>query len=497
MVSKKCFGLFLLSVTLLNIYLSTYTSLEVVGHVQKTQEDATISLRAVNSTMLNPIKLPFMSPTSLPSALPGVQHPSPRRLQFQSMSPTSNFTSTVGLPPSLANPVTTMEPSQSPRTNIATVRPAATMIQTHSHVVGHVPKVQRRPLFVYHKGPGKTGTSTIQCQAGAHVEDLQQDGIHYMGTSTRCTNRTLFDRHQRLRDMVLCTIQGKPENECQRRVQELTNDVRKMRDQNLTLFISEECDTPHMSAFLADIRPYWDFQVILTYRRYYEWLVSMYGQIYALENGQRNRWPRNNVEDDSIPSFRAFFVSERAKYNMIDLLRADRRQFGDVRIFNMHGDKELATRFFCQMVPGANRTCESLSQNKDQARANVRDSRIPFVFDRIAAVAYQRGWVKRNLSRPRVRKAVQKHLVDLLGNQWEDTLPVECLTDVEIDELLNISIATEKEWLPESFVPNVERPNLLDSFDDAKKRKTFCSANVELILDNSDYHWISFFDNLA
>jgi Glycosyltransferase WbsX len=365
-----------------------------------------------------------------------------------------------------------------------------------------VPSQITRPLFIYHAGPALSGAAGIQCAAQKHLDTLAEEGIHYLGgqnNAPQCGRPLKFD----VRAVSQCSG-GTPD--CKARLRSFDAHLEGLRSQKATAMISEVGVADPLKTILSTVRRGWHVRVLLSYRRYHEWLPDIYKQLFPMENFKQ--WPNSVGDDDLIvPSFPDFYrrmhptaadqiQGAKPHSDLLDFFENFRKEYDDIRIFNLHdgfaGSKVSSGDFFCQMLPEFPNTCESFSTDTGSGSPidlTVSEARSPFLHDRLAVGAFFRGWVDKSLDREYVRNAVKKRLADS-GHIY----PLECLSSAEAKAFLQHSVTTEKTVVPTFYASNMGEPDLLSQFFSSLHNNKFCSEDVKRILN--DRNWKPFFRSL-
>jgi hypothetical protein len=362
-----------------------------------------------------------------------------------------------------------------------------------------------KPVFVYHAGPALTGVTGIQCEAVKRLDVLLKDGIEYLGGSgpSECLkggSPLPFN----VQYLSQCSTAS---NACRAKSDSFSAYVERLRSQKVTPMMSEVVKNGPINEFLSSIRRGWHVRVILTYRRYHEWLPDLYGNLYPVESDRYKGWPIANEKSVIIPSFPDFYRSMnpsnkinqlrevKPQRDLMDYIERYREDFDEVRIFNMHdgtaGMEGSNRAFFCQMLPESPHACESFSSEPlSNSLDYLADAKSLYLADRLAVGAYIRGWVHRSLLRDDIRNAVRERLA-----QSNETLPLECLSVQEAQGFLNYSVTMEQKVVPTFSASAVGISVLQSDFFASLKQNTFCSEDINRMLGSSG-DWQEFFQSL-
>ena len=235
-----------------------------------------------------------------------------------------------------------------------------------------------------------------------------------------------------------------------------------------------------------------DVQVILFYRRFFEWILSMYMQ------NKRNGWMKSWARGDS--GNRKNFVTFLASRNISSYVIKEPRytvsaykyykKHFNVSLVNMHaGTGDSLTNFLCSPVLNTPRTCRKRQRNELQVgRSNQVSGRE--VYDEIAMAAYAGGLVDvEKYSRGTARRMIQEHQESYLNRTATD-FPLICPPMHQLNELLEVSIKVEREYFPDFFEAEQE-DKLREKFHKMVSRSQFCSVDTKKVLD--DPQWKTYF----
>jgi len=164
------------------------------------------------------------------------------------------------------------------------------------------------------------------------------------------------------------------------------------------------------------------------------------------------------------------------------------KHFQDVAIFNMHESKRMDIWFFCGSLPEANATCEAMKSRKVN---NQRGASVDLDYRRLVFAAQERGMLGgKDIS---FAANAAQHRQENILNQTAFDFPKECLSNADLQTLLQVSLDEEEHNVPSFFqTPDGEEKLRLD-FDIASNT-TLCSINVDKILMSPS--WVDFFQTL-
>ena len=397
----------------------------------------------------------------------------------------------------------------------------------------------RKPLFILHIGPPKTGTTTLQCYLGLQYQKLvSQDNFHYLGTwyAPLCglpLNYTVSGLQDVPRPVLLTSCYSKHSalpvdetaspyscntDEFIRRWDHFASIIQSHYKMGHNIIMSDEMFHHHFD--LSDVQRLekvlrqnkWNVRILYTYRHFHSSVPSMYRQRndpYATGSGmpfaqQKNIWPGKDG-GYKIQSFRKdnyLFVRDEVRRFMYWV-----KVFGRVDVFNMHSTAEEGDNsnylpsFLCSMMPEVQFLCKSSKTINPQKSRKDNDSSSKLLrYDMIAVAAYEQGLLQNtSMSRPMIRDAVERYCK---SNRWLDIgdFPLDCLSQEEEASFLNESLKQANAMEP-YFHQNQNASQLtpLESeirlgFQLYHERKMFCSIDAETIVQQDI--WKTFFSQL-
>ncbi|KAL3912413.1 MAG: hypothetical protein SGILL_006894 [Bacillariaceae sp.] len=360
--------------------------------------------------------------------------------------------------------------------------------------------LDNRPTLVLHVGPQKTASTTLQnawASPAELLDLLKQDNFAYAKITPE-------------KGMFECGLEnGKKYAGCQAtgKLKKTIGDASRIGH---NLILSDENLDEVYAPTLRQVIPDKDFKVkvVVVYRQIHHWVTSWYSQINKStntdqegnilidENGHLYRDEHTHFPDHGgvyVPPFsqwykefvKAFDPENLAmEHPSIHFKSVYEPLFEDVEIFNMEEPGDLVTNFMCEMVPEAKQSCAALRRGRELPSDNVA---VNLDYDIIAVAAYERGLVRKDMTRSILRKAVEFY-VERKGK----ALPQIC--DEEVQQHV-------RKWLVDS-----ERTIYPDEWDAAKEEKLdelfdeyvatgkLCDVDVDSVLADED--WIAYFDSM-
>jgi hypothetical protein len=234
---------------------------------------------------------------------------------------------------------------------------------------------------------------------------------------------------------------------------------------------------------LRDLLSGWEVHIVVTYRRFYEWSVSKFGQEYRDGRGDWEIWRPpdkeriKNIKDyltrDRLNQFHSRFISTQA-YQMY-------KEAGfNTQIVNYHASDDIVETMFCLEELNATHACKAVQERKMEAliKSNIGEST---AFDEIAVAAHEAGLIDGSVvTRPFARKAIQEYHEQVQGLTIDD-LPKDCVSGDELRLMETISLADELLLFPSFFNSSEGESALRSKFEEYKTTK-LCAVDTEAVL---------------
>ncbi len=274
--------------------------------------------------------------------------------------------------------------------------------------------------------------------------------------------------------------------------------------------------------------------IVATYRRYYEWIAAFHHDRYkdvnlydtivssvdkndiSLQQHQRRRLIPSLYHElqfnpsfqeelnhkytlPTVSRFRTIFTTTAtaAAATKNDNTINDKDTNNAVVVMNYHDqNKAISEQFYCDIVPHAYRTCESVKKAAKKVSSSLNTDIIHGrVYEELAFGAHQLGLVKLS------GHADTKNVVDAIrifhanNLNGENDFPLKCLPKEMLNDIWKISLQAEKEFGTgdaKNSSANVIS-GMKDEFDKYSK-STFCEVDVDTVLALPE--WINFFKEL-
>jgi len=354
--------------------------------------------------------------------------------------------------------------------------PTPVLMAANSDAEKH-PQTEARPIFFLHVGPHKTGTTTIQDSFDSNPA-LRSDNYTFLGMRNPPSERDTFGVRAGLRQFrkVQSNIFLNKLGEVIHK-ENAGNFIVSTEDFSLTLSAVNK-NGVNFFTLLANSLEGWDIHVAVGYRRHYDWLSSLYNQRHKNKNHRQSfvDWYRHAKHIQQGHGKDCFLAYSKMK-----------QHFETVSVINMHSPCDLMTNVYCNILPNATNACawykEKLeSEVMEDAHANPS---VPVWPMTVAEEAKYRGF--RSARQVDIKDRIMKY-----ANEINYTLPLECVTPREEQEILETSLRYEKAMVPEFFASPLGEQELRNGFEKAVKDKKLCSVNTTHVFQ--DEQWLRFFN---
>ena len=359
-------------------------------------------------------------------------------------------------------------------------------------------------LFI-HVGPVKTGSTSIQCNLQVNPF-LKVDSYYFLGKMDRqCapTKHRLVRPQKEFMHVQAFVFQYIKRGWFQQEVhlpyrQSFIEEMNQRNRHGIQTILSGEefCgilglpdDLFQLFANLLDeLEQEVTFQVV--YRDFFEWAVSRYS-FYELWHFPVDKFQGRSMAsilDDKVVD--VFAVANTKACSPHDIwayfnskLPAFRKKVR-VEVFNMHGEGDVGNRYVCSL-PNAQNACEASMKNLHLGTSRPTNMNL-LHSDRIAAAAwkaemfYNASMLKTR--RREINQVIQDHVQNHLNSSFID-LPLECLSEEQLESLLQVSLRYGEDMLGNDF--NAE--NMKSKFQKQIEQKKFCSVNVSAVLLDPDW----------
>lgn len=295
---------------------------------------------------------------------------------------------------------------------------------------------------------------------------------------------------------------GVRESDCHEKLfEEQKKKIRKAQKASVDILLSSEGFDNSKVKYdeLKELLSGFDIKIVVVYRRFFEWLISLYGERKRQRSDGRyhfDEWGYTKVKNiKEWLADRKRIMGLHGQFFSSVVYDRYKLEF-NTSLVNFHASGDVVEEFFCLDVLNATVACSAKRKHKHHlAKARVGVSPSAFSYDEIVVAGYKSGLLDGSaISRADARKAVQKRQEQDLNLTSLD-FPTDCLADEFLQLIENVSIAEEQRLLPSFFNSNKGEMELRAKFVAAKNSNRFCGIDTEkLLLDPS---WKQFLSELG
>lgn len=359
-------------------------------------------------------------------------------------------------------------------------QPKARIATSHHQLLP--PAAQRRPTFIYHPGPPKMGTTSLQCALSANQQLLANDGYIFAGKIPQkfCPNTLLAgspssETIQLSREALECLTNLPCQHAIQKSIRNsnrthalvatLTEQLGRISEHDSVkgLILSDETHSinhgepsysnlPHLLThdIFAASKTNWTKHLVVGYRWYWQYWLSTRQEYNRLFTGAGTKQRMQAWDGRKLQSMVTMLRQEIAAGSNSYLrpythsvLTMYRKFFDNVTILNLHdqgggGGGDVVQQFMCQLLD-APQTCRSYQLSA--ARFNPATPILAADIDRLVMEAANRGWINTTKhGRWFVVNTTLQELKDDLISQMVS----ECASKVDLTALLQKSLAAEE-----------------------------------------------------
>jgi hypothetical protein len=384
------------------------------------------------------------------------------------------------------------------------------------------------PTMILIVGPIETGISQLDAQLRATHEDLFRDNYVVADNQTSQALHTTcqlelnqvrmqYDMKTKKRGKLSEKLAAVP---CWRSFLEK---LKVLEASSSSFIISDEWMSQQLADYhgigpavldwlsLRETIPNWNVQVVVGYRRFYEWILAAKAAEEKIHLQQHTslppklaRWPGHTRERGMLlePLFPHFIQDAVKKLDVPDTKRIKEMfepYVQDLQILNVHKPPSMRTEFVCNILKNAATACAE-SQNHEE-----EDSRIELeldgdwadyqLLDELVTTAAQRNFIRyKHVTRITATETTQYYVEKRL-RKTAHQLPLSCPDQTQLDRFLKDSQKYEQEIAPDFYKNGGGSKQLRDNFRSLVKQKVFCSLNMRQVL--RERQWRQFFRHLT
>lgn len=356
---------------------------------------------------------------------------------------------------------------------------------------------RQKPRFFLHIGPHKTATTSIQCALYNYKDELKEkDVIVFLGKvdGSFCSSmRKKVLQDDRIRNIDKCII----DTNCWTSV---TQEWEAYHRQGFDMVLSKELLSDlaavnhthptaraHFWSVLTKALVNWNVTVVITYRRYFEWLPSAFNQ-YAYHNRILGRQPWPQSPSQVLPTVADVVAGVvngtlAPPYPFVDeLLKWRFPPHWNIYVMNMHRTNDVVQAFLCTEVLNAKHVC-SHYQPIPPRRTSPQNE---LVYDYLNVQALHWGWMKAG-KRGQLSRSTRAFVQNVLRLSPQD-LPKICPSRALQESFLEYSLAMEKQVLGA-----VDVKDHTDLFWLAAP--SLCTVNAKKVLSTNKTMWKMFYES--
>jgi hypothetical protein len=355
------------------------------------------------------------------------------------------------------------------------------------------------PRFFLHVGPHKTATTSIQCALYQYREELKRnDSILFLGKVDEkfCSfpGKGKITQDHRIRKIDECAGDT---DECWPK---LTSEWEEHRRNGFDMVLSKEGISDLMSLKHSNTRERerfwqamkqalvgWNVTVVLTYRRFFEWLPSAFNQHAFHMRLQARSKPYSHFPDEQPTTMEQMIEgvlrgSMSAPYPFVDtILKRKLPANWNYYVMNMHRTPDVVQAFVCDEVLETRHTCSNY-QPVSQSRQSPADD---LVYDYLNVQAFHWGWWIRQDRRGQRARSTRNFVQNVL-NLSPLSFPQDCPSQSLLEKFLAYSIAME-----DRILGSVDVAHHTDRF--WKFSKHLCTVNATKVLLANSTTWKAFY----
>ena len=298
-------------------------------------------------------------------------------------------------------------------------------------------------------------------------------------------------------------------------VTRFTNEMKRWRRKGRNVVLSNEnysvfyreADYAHMARALGDE---WDVTIVIGYRPYYEWVPSMWSQLYKLKPKEQSGlqdypWHQQPIR----PMFPDYYEKINQGALFADsVVRMVRPYFSNIVMLDLYGadhddnkhtttsssTMSIQSRFICHILQAP--TACAASRRRLEQRVN-QGSLEPIHANAVAYAAAQMGMIDtEQWQRPAVMDALLKHwhrvphptagsgdTVATATDVYE--LPMVCPNANDMEHLWQQTLDREAQIFPSRAQQDPNREaHLRQGLDEKIGKKTYCHVDVARVLED-------------
>ena len=341
---------------------------------------------------------------------------------------------------------------------------------------------ESQPKAIIHVGPFKTGSTAIQVAAGekylsklrdANIVPIVHDYEAYHFSSCFMLSKIPYEY------VDICK-----QERAKKLYSKITNQINRARQNGETVLFSSEglsldVDIDSVKKFFHGF----DIHVVVVYRRYFEWAVSGFGQIYRHYPNldQWGMWRESQPWRQNVVTYLSDPQRLKVKYahgHTLEIYKRYQDAGVNMHVVNFHDDSGVVKAFFCHEVLNTPEICD-LERQGTPTVANKAETTL---YDELAVAAKESGLLDGiEVTRPTARRLLQDYYENELGLSESD-LPHTCIEGRALQLLNDISVQVESHELVRTLDEKFGFEEELSQRFEAYKTTKFCSVDTAVVL---------------
>jgi hypothetical protein len=350
---------------------------------------------------------------------------------------------------------------------------------------------RKKPRMFLHIGPHKSATTSIQCALYHYGPQLRNDSMVFLGkVDAGWCNFGKIQQDSRIRTIDKCI----KDESCWTNMTQEWKDYAK---QGIDMVLSKEVLSDWASSkhskpefrerfwgSLGSALQGWNVTVLLTYRRYFDWLPSAFNQHAYHTRLQTNQpWPR---QDEPVETFENFLIkvqegTKTPPYPFLDdILEYSFPPSWKVHIMDLEESEDIVSTLICDVLQ-ANYTCQNYQPLPPSRESSIKE----LMYDYINIQGLHWGWMRLGKRGTRMRATR-----DFLDQYDMSNVAYDCPDHMLLNTFLDHSLELERKILG----------NVTDEEEHSwrfwKGMKKFCTVNATKLLLKQPEQWKKFYQSL-
>ena len=370
----------------------------------------------------------------------------------------------------------------------------------------NAPNLDTSMNAVVYVGPHKTGSTTIQHYSKQFARELANDNYEMpwyrlsTGQKNQVNFATCFLNTNNPINMRTFTpgIPVKKRFPCS---QALLKSGLEIANQSHSILLAAETfdflNLDGVSALSQYLIPWNNVTIILSYRRYYEWIASYHNQLsrgdsWKIFHANATEKLRPSIFDNLCDSRWLETITQR--YTLY-VAKRFKNNFTNVVVMNLHDTgEEFVKDFYCNVVPHARSACKAIERSNRHHNYIRNNTSVSLVYEDIAYAAHRKGMIniKEKNKFKFCRDTIQAYQEKVLNLSSSD-FSYQCPPHNVLKHLREVSLQAERELLP-AFYSSVNGEIQLTTDFEIQSKTLLCEVDMAATLETPV--WKHFFNSL-